>query len=562
MHRSRLPLIALVTICLLGSPALALARDIFVSTTGKDSNSGSSPEQALRTIAAASDKAAAGDTIHLLPGRYNEAIKPTRSGSSGKPIVYRSYGPTPAILTHSSKNGLEEAISIHGRSYIVVDGIDVDGVKPGPNASVKYFVRVKDSQNVTVRGGSFKYANGYFGVLIDGTSKHVILEDNTIDFVGRYDNGADKNSDDGDLVTVAKTTSHVLIQRNVMRHGPHNVLSVGGRYCVVQDNYLDNSYRDVLGGDTGGRVGAFWGQDGVFQRNYVTGSGASSDSNTNSLLKVEGTNNIVRMNVFAYGHFVGILTESGSWSPTSILGRIYNNTFYRLGSGAWLMRFYDGGKDIGRYVFANNLIIDSRMKPPSSPTDVDLSFNVAALGKGPTAESRIFNNIIHPANGKAPVVLLSDAGGTMSLDQVHSRHAQLFSGNLISRTQFASASPAKVADFDLASGSEAIDKGAFLTRVVGSGESNQIKVADSRFFTNGYGVIPGDTIQLEGSTVRARVTSVDHSSGTLKLDTAIAFRDGQGIALAYEGSAPDIGAMEYGKGGSGLPSAPANLRIE
>lgn len=547
---------ALLALALLASN-VALSRNIYVSTSGKDANPGTSLSAPLRTVAAASRLALPGDTVQILPGRYFEPIAPVRSGRSGAPITYRSYGPAPTILTHSSINGLKSAIAITGRTYIVIDGIHVDGVRPGPAAVVRHFATILDSSHIVIRNGTFRHANGWHGIGIQGTSAYVTIERNRIDSVGQFDDGGEPTRGYGDLLVATAGTSYILIQRNTLRHGPHNLIATKCTRCIVQDNHLDNSYRDWLGGDAGGRTGQILGSRAIFQRNYVTGSGPSADRATNGLLKIEGRDNIARGNVFAYGHQEGILTEAGSWSPSSTLGRVYQNTFYRLGSAAWRMRYYpDGAQAIGGFAFVNNLVVDSRLKPFDSGSDSDLLFAVKGAGLGPTARSAARGNLVVPAAGKTPIVRLVGFDGAVSLQAAQQRYPSLFSGNRTTRPSFASLSLQAVSDFDLQPGSRGVDEGVFLTQVVGSGRSNRLKVRDHRYFTDGFGLVPGDLIQLQGSDARARISAIDTSTGVLTLGASIHFQDGQGVALAYEGSAPDVGARELTSGGTSRSAVP------
>jgi hypothetical protein len=103
-------------------------------------------------------------------------------------------------------------------------------------------------------------------------------------------------------------------------------------------------------------------------------------------------------------------------------------------------------------------------------------------------------------------------------------------------------------DFRLAPGSPMIDAGAFLTKAVAAGSGTELPVADASWFYDGHG-IPGETgdeIQLEGQREVARVTAVDLAANRLQLDRALTWTAGQGVALRYGGSRPDVGAYESG----------------
>jgi hypothetical protein len=100
-------------------------------------------------------------------------------------------------------------------------------------------------------------------------------------------------------------------------------------------------------------------------------------------------------------------------------------------------------------------------------------------------------------------------------------------------------------DFHLQSDSPCIDQGGFLTTITSSsGSGTQFQVADAGYFMDGWGIIEGDIIQLQGQTARARIVSVDYATNTITFNTTLSWTSGVGVSLAYEGAAPDIGAYE------------------
>jgi hypothetical protein len=103
-------------------------------------------------------------------------------------------------------------------------------------------------------------------------------------------------------------------------------------------------------------------------------------------------------------------------------------------------------------------------------------------------------------------------------------------------------------DFHLQSGSPAIDKGVFLTTTTVAGSGSVIAVADASYFIDGFGIVQGDEIQLEGSGTAAMITAVDYTANMISVDKTLTWSSGQGVSLTYSGSAPDIGAYEYASG--------------
>jgi parallel beta-helix repeat protein len=98
-------------------------------------------------------------------------------------------------------------------------------------------------------------------------------------------------------------------------------------------------------------------------------------------------------------------------------------------------------------------------------------------------------------------------------------------------------------DFHLAEGSPAIDRGRPLTWTDGSGSGSQIRVEDAGYFTDGFGMVDGDTIQVGDGPV-LQVVGVDYGSNLVTVNQPLFWHDGQPVSLAYRGSAPDIGAFE------------------
>lgn len=64
---------------------------VFVDPQGSDTNDGRSLSTPVATIQHAADLAEPGDTIYIRKGTYRETIRPKKSGTAGKPIIFTSY---------------------------------------------------------------------------------------------------------------------------------------------------------------------------------------------------------------------------------------------------------------------------------------------------------------------------------------------------------------------------------------------------------------------------------------------------------------------------------------
>jgi hypothetical protein len=137
---------------------------------------------------------------------------------------------------------------------------------------------------------------------------------------------------------------------------------------------------------------------------------------------------------------------------------------------------------------------------------------------------------------------------------------QIFAGNwdgdALGNPQFISASEvlgdpmnSSLPDLHLGSGSPCRDAGTFLTTIISSSGSGTVfQVADAGYFIDGWGIpgVSGDEIQIVGNSQKARIIQVDYGTNTITVNVPLTWTQNQGIALAYVGAAPDVGAHEYG----------------
>jgi hypothetical protein len=112
---------------------------------GSDLNSGTSRDQAWRTIQKAANTMIAGDSVTVLAGNYNERVQVSRSGVSGSPITYAAEG---TVVT--------KGFTVYA-DYITIRGFEVT-----------------DTPDLTVDG---------VGIFVEGS--HCIIEDNYVHYATR-----------------------------------------------------------------------------------------------------------------------------------------------------------------------------------------------------------------------------------------------------------------------------------------------------------------------------------------------------------------------------------------
>jgi hypothetical protein len=106
-----------------------------VSESGSDTGSGTL-DQPFRTVQKAVSEADAGDTLLIHGGTYSGAIKISRSGEPGRPIVLRGAGDGPAVLTASFPDEpcsataptFKRTVQIwDGHDHWTIEGLVIDG---------------------------------------------------------------------------------------------------------------------------------------------------------------------------------------------------------------------------------------------------------------------------------------------------------------------------------------------------------------------------------------------------------------------------------------------------
>lgn len=160
--------------CILASGFSLVARPIHVSANrGNDSNDGSAPDKALKSLQAAADLTRPGDTVYIEGGIYEskkkEILKISRSGTDKKWIVYRNLDEDRPVLRIRSDAG----IVLESVAYISIEGLEI-------TRDVDYYERTfqgADPDFITSTGNGI-----YIGRVSskEAMSHHIRIQDNRI----------------------------------------------------------------------------------------------------------------------------------------------------------------------------------------------------------------------------------------------------------------------------------------------------------------------------------------------------------------------------------------------
>ncbi|UCE86770.1 MAG: right-handed parallel beta-helix repeat-containing protein [Deltaproteobacteria bacterium] len=514
------------------------AATYYVSQSGNDLASGSF-ENPWRTLAKANQTLVAGDTVFIRGGTYPEAIRPVRSGADGSPIVYARHLDEVPVLT-----GVPDCVALRDRSYVTIDGITCDGLLPKPDATVQNGVILPSGSYNVIQNGTFRNLDN-IGILVSEGSHHNQVLGNRIEYVGWSSDAVQQ----GEAIDVSAANRN-LFEGNVAQFAGHNIVRLrdGASYNIFRDNDFSNPWWRIV--TFGGETSVY----NVFEGNRVSDSRVPVGFGgiPPFTFKIWSPHNIIRRNVF-HDNRLATLVASGMTGTAPRVGqnKIYHNVFYRNGR-AGIVNMDDGNAAVATdsNQFVNNILYKNGYSHTIGidlgPTQIEFALSVDDPATAADEEYLDGNRFRHNDildDGPGETVIKVDGIFQSNLATYQSLFPDHFIGNIESDPRF---EDADLADFRIQSNSACRDAGTFLTRTLGAGSGSQIALEDAGYFSDGHGVRPGDQIQLEGQTARATICSVDYAADTITVDAILSWNAGDGVTLAYEGSAPDIGAFEFG----------------
>ena len=540
---------AVASICLSG---VSMAAEYFVSAGGADENAGSR-EAPWRTLAKANATLAPGDRVTLLDGTHDGIIEPGQSGEPGRPITYRAENPLMAVITGGpASDGDRTCVRLKDRSHIIVDGLYMLPTARG-------WMKLDRANNCVIRNCRMENAIGHYSP-ITCTDCHY----------NRYEHlecwrsnciGADGHVG-GDMWNNYNVSHCVFDRVHISRAGhrpfglwfdcPNNVV----RRCIFDCRW--------------GRNFEFFSTPRLLVEDCVITNGFDGSGSADGRAKLFIIDSIFRRNVVYRNYYGPMVINAYKYEDLPTFGmmrsRLYNNTWARNHEYGYEMVDLNQKPDphmVHGNVFQNNIFAFN--DPGGDGLALYLVSNIAE-------DNRFLHNLLYGDKPGCKTVRYDWAwpahnrwdGLRMTAEEANEIKPGQFAGNIDADPLFADM---EVDDYRLSTRSPAIDAGAPLAKTTASGSGRMVAVDDARWFYDGFG-IPGevgDMVFVGAGKTAAVVVKADIEANMLTLDRDLAWQQGDAVTVAYNGSAPDLGAYETGAEHQDwyrAPVIPPNLRVE
>lgn len=485
--------------------ALSLAaqgKDIYVSTSGNDSNAGTQASP-YRNIQKGINSAVAGDVINVKAGTYVERLTfSSKSGTSGSPITLRSdpanAGTYPVVdcatIAPTTNNDLSAILTISNCSYVTVQGLELKNYVTSSTSAIPCGIRIQGSgTGVKILNNKVHHiwqsstadANG-FGLVVYGSSGTTPIDQLLIDGNEVYD----LRTGSSESFTLNGNVTNFTVSHNSVHDGNNIGMDFIGfegtasandyaRNGVVRDNVvynIDTQYNPAYGGDFGGisdpdvrnsvRAAAGLYVDGgsfiTMERNEVYNCNYGIEIASEHSGKY-ATNCIVRDNLVRLNHIGGIIMGGYAASKGGIQNCSFiNNTLYKNDAANGGGGNIEVQHHVSTTVIKQNLIVCGTSTAFVQIDSSDNSFPAGSIDYNLYSGTSTGNaDFKWAGSSKSGYSAWLSASG----QDTHSSFVTASTG------LFSKASPLVAADFALISTSPAKDKGS-ASFVAGTGETD------------------------------------------------------------------------------------------
>lgn len=524
----------------------------YVATTGNNSSGNGSIGAPWRTIQYGANQLSAGDTLYIRGGTYVEAVKISRSGTSGSPITIKAYtGETVIIDGQYTYPTGTAATWVTNNQYITHVSGDTYRWTP-TGATVYAFVWTRlvslDGNYITLEDVTIRRSRGR-GIGSVGAYTGCIIRNVTVHST-RHNINADGRGSSNFLYencTFYDGTNFAPFSR------PAGWLNWGG--AVAHGDMEDMTYRGLT-------IYNIWGEGILTSQSTIVEDCVIYNIYAMPILIEQSANSIVRRN-FMYHDWKGYLRNGKasfgiyiSDEPGSGLGvtntddnEIYNNIIVNMRNG---IRFDSGDNPLTGNAVYNNTIIAGRAETIG-----------LFIGTGDYAGNTIYNNLIYAANGGVQHNSRSSlpAGITMSYNGWGSTPASWAQGTgdeygnplIANPLQNLSGGNGDADNYRLTAASPMIDQGTGTNApsddYFGNTRSGSIDIGAHEYGATGSGVSADFTYTPSSGTAPLEVDFTNTSSGATSYEWYYIDPDGEETLFS---TATDPTLTLYGTGAYGI----------
>ena len=336
--------------CLEQTPAVdAAATTYYVAETGSDGDPGTLAEP-WQTIQHAADSVAAGDTVLVRGGVYEEAVTVNVSGSAADgAITFQSFAGETAVLDGSNltvPNSDSALFLIDSQSYVTIDGFELRNYRSSNSNRVPMGIYVAGSahhisilNNTSHQIETTAGVNGNaHGIAVYGTEATSAINEIIIGGNELYD----LKLGNSEAMVLNGNVTDFTISGNLVHDNDNIGIDLIGFEGTAPDAAVDQARDGVVRGNT------------VYNIDTITNPAYGGEQSAAGIYVDGGTRITVEQNVVYQSNFgIEIASEHSGRATSEIIVR--NNLLYRNHNAGLAM----GGYDTARGSTADCLILNN-----------------------------------------------------------------------------------------------------------------------------------------------------------------------------------------------------------
>lgn len=356
--------------------------ELYVSSVGNDKNEGSK-KKPLITIQQAVNLAKPGTTVYVRKGIYKEQVIIRKSGLKDAPIIIKAYPKEKATIDGRGlkvSGDYQGLVSIHDKSYVTIDGLEIKNYKTRQEDSVPIGISVSGSgKGIRILRNHIHHIETHHkngnahGIAVYGTKAPQAIEDIFIS----GNKLEDMKLGASETLVLNGNVLNFQVTNNIVRRNDNIGIDVIGFEGVSPDEAFDQARNGIISNNTVYEISSYG--------NPAYGNQYAADG-----IYVDGGKEIIIEKNRTYKNDIGIEAASEHAGKFTSSITIRKNTIYENRSAGIAI----GGYDRKRGSTINSIITDNILYK----NDTKYQDGGQLLLQYNTKQNRIENNIIVAGN--------------------------------------------------------------------------------------------------------------------------------------------------------------------